>query len=124
MTMSIPKVLWALACEFIFTDGCRAFLTSDLMTNIYFLGAVILLGAAWRHWAWLRDLTDLYTEYYHWVEENVPLPGNMKLRRYMDKLNEVIIDLRGTPMTDREIQRAKLTADALATKDHMHGYRR
>jgi hypothetical protein len=61
-------------------------------------------------------LTALYTEYYYWVEENVPLPGQLKLRRYLEKLNEVIIELRGTPMTDREIQRAKLAADALAEK--------
>jgi hypothetical protein len=120
--MSIPKVLWALACELIFTDGCKSFLTSDLMANIYFLGTVILLGTAWRHWAWLRQLTDLYLEYYHWVEENVPLSGNMKLRRYMDKLNETIMDLRGSPMTDREIKMAKLAADALAAKDHMHKF--
>ena len=69
----------------------------------------------------MRQLTSLYTEYYNWVEANVPLSGNLKLRRYMDKLNEAILDLRGTPMTDQEIQKAKLAADALAVKDHMHG---
>ena len=120
--MSIPKALWALVCRFIFTDSTKIFLQSDFMANIYFLGGTILLGALWRHWAWLRQLTELYTHYYHWVEVNVPLPGNMKLRRYMDRLNEAIIDLRGTPMTDKEIQRAKVAADALAAKDHMRVY--
>lgn len=44
-------------------------------------------------------MTELFVEYYNWVEENVPLPGNIKLRRYLEKLNEAIIELRGTPMT-------------------------
>ncbi len=117
--MNIPKVLWAMANRLVFTGGCRAFLSSDFMFNVYLLVVVLLLGQAWRRWAWFRKLTQLYTEYYHWVEENVPLSGNLKLRRYMEKLNEAIIELRGMPMTDREIQRAKLAADALAQKDHM-----
>jgi hypothetical protein len=34
--MNIPKVLWASdAGTFIFTDGCKAFLTSDFMFNVY-----------------------------------------------------------------------------------------
>ena len=117
--MNIPKVLWTMICTFVLTDGSKAFLASDFMFNVYLLVSIILLGQAWRHWAWFRKLTRLYTEYYHWVEEHVPLPGNQKLRRYMDKLNEAIIELRGKPMSDREIQRAKLAADALAEKDHM-----
>ncbi|NLJ25251.1 MAG: hypothetical protein GX354_07485 [Firmicutes bacterium] len=117
--MNIPKTLWAIVCRFVFTDGCRDLFASDLMFNVYLLVAVILLGQAWRRWAWFRKLTELYTEYYHWVEKNVPLAGNLKLRRYMEKLNEAIVELRGAPMTDREIQRAKLYADALAQKDHM-----
>jgi hypothetical protein len=122
--MNIPKVLWAMMSTFMFTDGCKAFLISDFMFNVYLLVSVILLGQAWRHWAWFRKLTKLYTEYYYWVEENVPLPGNQKLRRYMQKLNETIIELRGEPMSDREIQRAKLAADALAEKDRMDKFYR
>ena len=117
--MNIPKVLWGMICTFLFTDGFKAFLTSDFMFTVYLLVSVILLGQAWRHWAWFRKLTRLYTEYYYWVEEHVSLPGHEKLRRYMEKLNEAIIELRGEPMSEREIQRAKLTADALAAKDHM-----
>ena len=117
--MSIPKLLWDLVCRYIFTDSCRAFLTSDFMFNIYMFAVVLLLGWAWRRWAWVRKLTALFTEYYNWVEENVPLPGHIKLRRYLEKLNEVIIDLRGTPMTDQEIKMAKLAADTLAQKDHL-----
>jgi len=117
--MNIPKILWAMVCRFVVTDGLKQFLAGDFMSNVYLLVIVILLGQAWRRWTWFRRLTDLYTEYYHWVEENVPLPGNQKLRHYMEKLNEAIIELRGMPMTDREIKMARLTADALAEKDHM-----
>ncbi|NLJ86508.1 MAG: hypothetical protein GX322_08705 [Firmicutes bacterium] len=122
--MSIPKALWAIVCHLFLTDAGRAFLTSDFMSNVYFLAVVILLGVAWRRWAWLRQLTDLYREHYYWIEENVQLPGNLKLGRYMEKLNEAIVELRGSPMTDHEIKMAKLTADGLAAKDHMSGFYR
>ncbi|NMB46052.1 MAG: hypothetical protein GX998_06530, partial [Firmicutes bacterium] len=84
--MNIPKILWAMVCRFVVTDGLKQFLAGDFMSNVYLLVIVILLGQAWRRWTWFRRLTDLYTEYYHWVEENVPLPGNQKLRHYMEKL--------------------------------------
>ncbi|NLA58287.1 MAG: hypothetical protein GX855_05220 [Firmicutes bacterium] len=117
--MNIPKFLWELICRYIFTDSCRTFLTSDFMFNIYMFVVVLALGYGWRRGAWVRRLTELFDEYYNWVEVNVPLPGHIKLRRYLEKLNEAIIELRGTPMTDEEIKMAKLTADTLAQKDHL-----
>jgi len=117
--LNIPGFLMNLVKTYLFSEGLRTVLTSDWAMNLYFFIALVLIGYAWQRWKWFRLLGSLYVEYFEWAEENVTLPGNYKLRKYMQKLNERIMELRGRPMTEAEIKRAKLAADALAEKDHL-----
>lgn len=117
--MNIPAVLWEFLRSYLLSEGLNALLTSDFMINVYFFLVLFGLGIAWKKWRWFRLLGSLYVEYYQWAEQNVALPGNYKLRKYMEKLNQRILELRGRPMTEKEIKRAKLAADALAEKDHL-----
>jgi hypothetical protein len=117
--MNIPAFLIDFLKNYLFSEGLRTLLTSDWAMNLYFFVALVLIGYAWQRWKWFRLLGNLYVEYFDWAEENVALPGNYKLRKYMHKLNDKIMELKGRPMTETEIKRAKLAADTLAEKDHL-----
>jgi hypothetical protein len=118
--MNIPALLLGFLRNYLFSEALRALLTSDWAINLYFFAGLVLVGVAWRKHAWFRLLGNLYVEYYQWAEKTAGgMPGNYKLRKYMQQLNQRIIELKGRPMTDEEIRQAKLAADALAEKDHL-----